>query len=162
MSGGLALIQRFLKNTFWNCHIICSSKICSTPLIHFFILFIKILWWLHNWNASFEKVSYAGLGGCQKSMVGGNLSPPVLPTLSLGRLVKWNNYQNGQGDYLMGVSQGTVFFFFFETYCKWISINKFQKMYFKYEKFPKKKKKKMQNSLLFSKPTLPTRKVGKK
>ena len=32
---GLALIQRFLKNTFWNSHIICSSKICSTPLIHF-------------------------------------------------------------------------------------------------------------------------------
>ena len=35
--------------------------------------------------------------------------PPVLQTLSLGRLMKWNNYQNGQGDYLMGVSQGTVF-----------------------------------------------------
>ena len=36
-------------------------------------------------------------------------APPVFPTLSLGRLVKWNNYQNGQGDCLIGVSQGTVF-----------------------------------------------------
>ena len=39
----------------------------------------------------------------------GNLSPPlVLQTLSLGRLVKCNYYQNGQGDCLMWVSQGTV------------------------------------------------------
>ena len=40
---------------------------------------------------------------------GGNLPPPVLPTLSWGRLVKLNQYQNGQGDCLLWVSQGTVF-----------------------------------------------------
>ena len=34
-SAGFDLIPRFLKNTFWNCHISCSSKICVTPLIHF-------------------------------------------------------------------------------------------------------------------------------
>ena len=44
--------------------------------------------------------------GCPR---GESETPPVLPTLSLGRLMKWNNYQNGQGDCLMGVSQGTVF-----------------------------------------------------
>ena len=33
---GLTLIPRFWKNTFWNCHTICSSKICCSTLIHFF------------------------------------------------------------------------------------------------------------------------------
>ena len=58
-----------------------------------------------------------GVGGRRPPAGGGALAapgghqkpPPVLPTLSLGRLMKWNNYQNGQGDCLMGVSQGTVF-----------------------------------------------------
>ena len=51
-------------------------------------------------------------GGALTARRGGALgseAPPVLPTLSLGRLMKRNNYQNGQGDCLMGVSQGTVF-----------------------------------------------------
>ena len=48
-------------------------------------------------------------GGGRWLPMGGIRSPPVLPTLSLGRLMKWNNYQNCQGDCLMGVSQGTVF-----------------------------------------------------
>ena len=50
-------------------------------------------------------------GGASAARRGGGASeaPPVLPTLSLGRLMKRNNYQNGQGDCLMGVSQGTVF-----------------------------------------------------
>ena len=58
-----------------------------------------------------------GVGGRRPPAGGGGIgcprgaseAPPVLPTLSLGRLMKWNNYQNGQGDCLMGVSQGTVF-----------------------------------------------------
>ena len=36
---GKALILRFSKNNFCNCHIICSSKICITPLIHFYFVF---------------------------------------------------------------------------------------------------------------------------
>ena len=59
-----------------------------------------------------------GVGGCRPlagwgastAQVGGGASAThVFPTLSLGRLMKRNNYQNGQGDCLMGVSQGTVF-----------------------------------------------------
>ena len=29
-------MQKFSKNTFWNCHIIRSSKICITPLSYLF------------------------------------------------------------------------------------------------------------------------------
>ena len=29
-------MQKFSKNTFWNCHIIWSSKICITPLSYLF------------------------------------------------------------------------------------------------------------------------------
>merc|ERR1711867_288011 len=50
------------------------------------------------------------MGGGRRPPTGGIRNPPpVLPTLSLGRLMKWNNYQNCQGDCLMRVSQGTVF-----------------------------------------------------
>ena len=34
--GGLDVIEKFSKNTFWNCHIIWSSKICITPLSYLF------------------------------------------------------------------------------------------------------------------------------
>ena len=51
----------------------------------------------------------AARGGRDVHPRGASEAPPVMPTLSLGRLVKWNKYQNGQGDCLMGVSQGTVF-----------------------------------------------------
>ena len=44
VSGGLALIQRFSKNTFWNRHIICSSKLCITPLILYIFYFVFPLW----------------------------------------------------------------------------------------------------------------------
>ena len=33
---GLDIMQKFSKNNFWNCYIICSSKICITPLSYLF------------------------------------------------------------------------------------------------------------------------------
>ena len=49
------------------------------------------------------------MGGGHRPPTGASEAPPVLPTFNLGRLMKWNNYQNGQWDCLMGVSLGTVF-----------------------------------------------------
>ena len=69
-----------------------------------------------GWGSSAAHAGGGGVGrpregGASAARRGGGASeaPPVLPTLSLGRLMKRNNYQNGQEDCLMGVSQGTVF-----------------------------------------------------
>ena len=79
----------------------------------FFLIELFSLWgWLYTCyqpGASRGGVIGHRQGGGRRPPAGGIRSPPVLPTLTLERLVKWNNYQNGQGDCLMGVSQGTVF-----------------------------------------------------